>query len=115
MFEHLVSVHIGWFMECRGVLPIIQFAYRTGLCICIALLCVSRILQSVWARAGDEDCLDRIQCSFGKVTHQRSLLTLLYGLLSIVLSVLIEFLSNRSQYVVGGCRSTLMNVVSGVP
>ena len=33
-----------------------------------------------------------------------------------VLSVLSQFLSNRSQYVsVDGCRSKLVNVVSGVP
>ena len=33
-----------------------------------------------------------------------------------VLSVLIQFLSNRSQYVVvDGCRSKLASVVSGVP
>ena len=33
-----------------------------------------------------------------------------------MLSVLTQFLSNRSQYVVvDGCRSTLVNVVSGVP
>ena len=33
-----------------------------------------------------------------------------------VLSVLTQFLSNRSQYVlVDGCRSKLVNVVSGVP
>ena len=33
-----------------------------------------------------------------------------------MLSVLTQFLSNRSQYVlVDGCRSKLVNVVSGVP
>ena len=33
-----------------------------------------------------------------------------------VLSVLTHFLSNRSQYVVvDGCRSKLVNMVSGVP
>ena len=33
-----------------------------------------------------------------------------------VLSVLTQFLSNRSQFVlVDGCRSKLVNVVSGVP
>ena len=33
-----------------------------------------------------------------------------------MLSVLIQFLSNRSRYVVvDGCRSKLVNVASGVP
>ena len=35
---------------------------------------------------------------------------------SLVLSLLTQFLSNQSQYVlVDGCRSKLVNVVSGVP
>ena len=38
------------------------------------------------------------------------------GVRGSVLSVLPQFLSNRSQYVVvDGCRSKLVNVVSGVP
>ena len=55
--------------------------------------------------------------SIDRVNHQG----ILYKLSSVgigdsVLSVLSHFLSNRSQYVlVDGCRSTLVNVVSGVP
>ena len=38
------------------------------------------------------------------------------GVVGSVLSVLTQFLSNRSQYVVvDGCLSKLVNVVSGVP
>ena len=33
-------------MECSGVLPTSQFAYRKGLGTCDALLCVSHTLQS---------------------------------------------------------------------
>ena len=39
--ERLVSVRLGRFMECSGVLPTTQFAYRKGLGTCDALLCVS--------------------------------------------------------------------------
>ena len=46
MFERLVSVHLGRFMEHSGVLPTTQFAYRIGLGTCDALLCVSHTLQS---------------------------------------------------------------------
>ena len=49
VFEHLVSVSLGRFMECSGVLPTTQFAYRRyrkGLYTCDALLCVSHTLQS---------------------------------------------------------------------
>ena len=45
VFELLVSVRLGRFMECGGVLPTTQFAYRKGLGTCDALLCVSHTLQ----------------------------------------------------------------------
>ena len=54
---------------------------------------------------------------FDRVNHQG----ILYRLSSVaiggsVLSVLTQFLSNRSQHIlVYGCRSKLVNVVSGVP
>ena len=55
--------------------------------------------------------------AFDRVNHQG----ILYRLSSVgiggsVLSVLMQFLSNQSQFVlVDGCRSILVNVVSGVP
>ena len=54
---------------------------------------------------------------FDRVNHQGLLFKLCsVGVGGSVLSVLIQFLSNRSQYVmVDGCRSKLVNVVSGVP
>ena len=38
VFERLVSVRLGRFMECSGVLPTTQFAYRKGRGTCDALL-----------------------------------------------------------------------------
>ena len=46
VFERLVSVRLGRFMERSGVLPTPHFAYRKGLGTCDALLCVSHTLQS---------------------------------------------------------------------
>ena len=46
VFERLVSVRLGRFMERDGVLPTTQFAYRKGLGTCDVLLCVSNTLQS---------------------------------------------------------------------
>ena len=46
VFERVVSVRLGRFMECSGVLPTTQFVYRKGLGTCDALLCVSHTLQS---------------------------------------------------------------------
>ena len=40
VFERLVSVRLGCFMEYRGVLLTTKFAYRKGLGTCDALLCV---------------------------------------------------------------------------
>ena len=45
-FERLVSVRLGRFMECRGVLPTIQYAYRKGIGTCDALLCVAHTVQN---------------------------------------------------------------------
>ena len=45
VFERLVSVRLGRFMERSGVLPTTQFAYRKCLGTCTALLSVSHTLQ----------------------------------------------------------------------
>ena len=44
VFKRLVSVRRGRFMECRGVLPTTQFAYRKGLDTCDAIICVAYTL-----------------------------------------------------------------------
>ena len=44
VFELLVSVRLGRFMERSGVLPTTQFAYQKGLGTCDILLCVSHAL-----------------------------------------------------------------------
>ena len=50
VFDRLVSVRFGRFMECSGVLPTTKFAYRKGLGTCDALLCVSHTLQGALER-----------------------------------------------------------------
>ena len=105
-------------MERSGVLPTTQFAYRKGLGTCDALLCVSYPLQSA-LKSGQVARIVQIDISaaFDRVNR----LGILYKLFSVgiggsVMSILTQFLSNRSQQVmVGGCRSKLVNVVSGVP
>ena len=93
MFEHLVSVRLGRFMERSGVLPTTQFAYRKGLGTCDALLCVSHTLQSALT-SGQEARIVLIDFSaaFERVNHQG----ILYKLCSVgiggsVLSVLTQF------------------------
>ena len=118
VFERLVSVRRGRFMEGRGVLPTTRFAYRKGLGTCDDLLCVAHTLQNA-LEMGQEARIVQIDFSatFDRVNHQGILFKLCsVGVGGSVLSVLTQFLSNRWQYVVvDGCRSKLVNVVSGVP
>ena len=101
----------------HGVLPTTKFAYRKGLGACDALLCMSHILQSA-LESGQEARIVQIDFSaaFDRVNH----LGILYKLCSVGIggsvSILIQFLSNRSHHVMAdGCRSKLVNVISGVP
>ena len=105
-------------MERSGVLPTTQFAYRKGLGTCDAFLCVSHTLQSALESEQEARILQiYFIVAFERVNH----LWILYrlcsvGILGSVLSILTQFLSNRSQQVmVDGCRSKRVNVVSGVP
>ena len=112
-----MSVRLGQFMEFNGVLRTTQFAYWKFLGTCDALLCVSHTLQSALEN-GQEARIVQIDLSaaFDRVSH----LGILYKLFSVgiggsVLSMLTQFLSNRSQHLmVDGCRSKLVDVVSGV-
>ena len=109
-----MSVHLGRFMERNGVLPTTQFGYQIGLGTCDALLCMPFTLQSALEN-GQEARIVQINFSaaFDRVNHQG----ILYKLCSVgiggsVLSLLTQFLSNPSQYVmVDGCQSKLVNVV----
>ena len=89
-------------MECSGVLPTTQFAYRKGLSTCDALLCVLHTLQSA-LESGQEARIAQIDFSaaFDRVNHQG----ILYkhcsvGIEGSVLSILTQFLSNRPQHVI---------------
>ena len=118
VFERLVSVRLGQFMERSDVLPTTQFAYRKGLGTCDALFCVSHTLQSA-LESGQEARIVHIDFSaaFDRVNHMGILYKLCsVGIGGFVLSILTQFLSNSSQHVmVDGCWRKLVNVVSGVP
>ena len=109
VFECLVLVRLGHFMEGRGVLPTTQFSYRKGLGTCDALLCVAHTLQNA-LEMGQEPRIVQIDFSatFDRVNHQGILFKLCFEGVEGSVSVLTQFLSNRSQYVmVDGCRSKL--------
>ena len=111
-----MSVRLGRFNECNGVLSTTQFAYRKGLGTCDAL-CARPIHYKVHWRVGR-----RLEsCRFGSVQPLIGHQGILYRLCSVgiggpVFSILTEFLSNRSQhFMVDACRSKLVDIVSGVP
>ena len=118
MYERLVAVRLGrlWstvvcfqppsFLIGKVWVPVMRF------------FCVSHTLQSALER-GQEARIVQIDFSaaFDWVNHHGILYKLCsVGIGGTVLSVLTQFLSNRSQYVlVDGCRCKLGNVVPGVP
>ena len=113
-----MSVRVGRFMESNGVLPTTQFAYRKGLGTCDALLCVPHTLQSALDSRQEARIVQiGFSAAFDRVNHHGILNKLCsVGIRGSVLSTLTQFLSNRSHHViVDGCRSKLVNVVSGVP
>ena len=105
-------------MERSSVLPTTQFAYRKGLGTCDAPLCMLHTLQSA-LESGQEARIVQIDFSaaFDRVNHLGILYKLCFvGIGGSVLSILTQFLSDRSQHVmVDGHRSKLVNVLSGVP
>ena len=70
VFERLVSVRLGRFMERRDVLPTTQFAYQKGLGTCDALLCVSTLQSAL--ESGPKAWIVPIDfCApFDRVNHQ---------------------------------------------
>ena len=117
VFERLVEVRLGRFMERSGVSnhPV---CLSKGLSTCDALLFVSHTLQSA-LESGQEARIVQIDfnTAFDRVSHPG----ILYKLCSVgiggsVLSILTQFLPNRSEHVmVDSSRSKLVKVVSGMP
>ena len=94
--------------------PTTQFAYRKGLGTCDVLLCLFHTLKCA-LESGQVPRIVHIDfnAAFDRVNH----LGIIYKLCSVgiggyVLSILTQFLSNRSHVMVDSCRSKLVNVVS---
>ena len=106
MWSHQHGVLPMVLMERNGVLPTTQFAYRKGLGTCDALLRLSHALQSA-LESGQEARIAQIDFRdvFDRVNHQGILYRLCFvGIGGSLLSILTQFLLNRSQHViVDGC------------
>ena len=113
-----MSVRLGRFMEWSGVLPTTLFACWQGLGTSDVLLCVPRTLKSVLESGQQEARIVQInfRAAFDRVNHQGIVCRLFSAGIGVyVLSILVQFLSNRSQHVmVDGCRRKFVNVVSRV-
>ena len=98
-----MSVHLGRFMERSGALPTTQFAYRKGLGTSDAILCMSHTLLSA-LESGQQARVVQIDFSstFDSLNHPGILCKLCFvGIAGSVLSILTQFLSNRSPAVMG--------------
>ena len=96
VYERLVSVRLGRFMEYRGGLPTTQFAYRKAFGTYDCLLCVAHNLQSDLER-GQEARI--VQTDFSAAFDRVNYLGILFRLCSMgvdgsVLSALTQFQSN---------------------
>ena len=90
VFERLVSVRLGRFMECSCVLPTTQFAYWKSLGTCDALLCVSHTLQSALESRQDARIVQiDFSAAFDRVNHLGILCSV--GIGGSVLSILTQF------------------------
>ena len=94
-----MSVRLGRFIKCSGVLPTTQFAFWKvlGTCEgCDALLCLSHPLQSALESAQEARIVQiDFSAAFDRVNHQG----ILYRLCSVgiggsVLSILTQYLTN---------------------
>ena len=70
VFERLVSVRLGWFIECRGVLPTTILAYIIGFGTCDAFLCVIHTLCSALERQEARIVEIDFSAAFDRVNHQ---------------------------------------------
>ena len=118
VFERLLASKLSKYAIGNNLIPQDQFAYQKGLGTPDALLCISHKLQSALDQ-GHEGRLVQIDFSaaFDRVNHKGLIYKLqLYGVGGSFLSILSEFLSNRTQRVaLDGCLSNTVDVVSGVP
>ena len=118
VFERLIALRFGRFLERSGVLPSHQYSYWKRLGTCDALLDIVCAGQLELDRGG-ELALVQIDFSaaFDRVNHGGLVFKLQEaGVGGLILKVFQNFLSSRTQRVkVDGVFSSSIDVVSGVP
>ena len=99
VFERLLSIRLGGFMEGSDVLSTTQFAYRKSLRTCDALLCVFHTMPIAFESWQEARI---VKIDFNTAFRRINNLGILYKLSSVViggsvLSILTQFLSNRPR------------------
>ena len=114
VFERLIALRFGRFLERSGVLPSHQYLYRKRLGTCDALLDIVCAGQLKLDRGGE---LALVQIDFSAVNHGGLVFKLREaGVGGLILRVFQNFLSSRTQRIkVDGVFSSSIDVISGVP
>ena len=118
VYEKIICDRLMRYVEGKHLLPDGQFAYRKGLGSCDALLSMVCNFQSSLDR-GAESCAISLDFSaaFDRINHSALIYRLrLMGIGGSLLSVILNFVSNRTQRVhVDGYLGRSSQVMSGVP
>ena len=118
VFERLIALRFGHFLERSGVLSSHQYSYRKGLSTCDALLDIVCAGQLELDSCGELAFVQiDFSAAFGRVNHRGLVFKLREaGVGGLISKVFQNFLSSRTQRVkVDGVCSSSIDVVSGVP
>ena len=116
--EHVVYSNVMSHLECHEILTHQQFGFRQGYSAELQLLQTIHDLSLTINNKSQSDLiLLDFSKAFDRVPHRHFILKLKrYGVRNSVLDWIQSFLSNRTQQVIcGGCSSSSVNAVSGVP
>ena len=117
VYERLLARRLNAFAENK-LFPSLQFGFRKGLGTCDALLTITHTVQKALDSCSEVRMVGLdFSAAFDRVNHEALIFKLKqFGVGGSFLSILTEFLTNRTQrVVVDGQCSEWRNVVSGVP
>ena len=118
VYERLLARRLNAFAEKNKLFPSLQFGFRKGLGTCDALLTITHTVQKALDSCSEVLMVGLdFSAAFDRVKHEALIFKLKqFGVGGSFLSILTEFLINRTQrVVVDGQCSEWRNVVSGVP
>ncbi len=118
IFEHVISGRVSRYLEHSHLTPANQFAHRKNLGITDAQLSISHEIQHALDHGHEARVVQLdFSAAFDQLNHAGLLRKLQsFGVSGLVLSILTQFLTDRTQRVcVDNCYSDWCSVHSGVP